>query len=167
MNPALLLFAQTASTATTTATSTVVGAAGGDVFGTLSLLSGAFSSGWDAATAGLLLSLVVAGARFFKGLDLIKVPDSWDKWIAVALSMLTSVSVGLVAGKDALEILSTGLQIGVYAIGGWEVLLKPLRNKLLKKSKVGDASSWGTPPPPAPPLSMPPPPAEGPPAEEK
>ena len=109
-----------------------------DALSLFKVMTGAFKGGTYAIGASALLTLLVAAARYFKALDLIKIPDSWDKWVAMALAMGGSVAMGLWAGHDWMTIVSTGVQVGVYSIGGWEMLLKPLRNKLLKKKKVGE-----------------------------
>jgi hypothetical protein len=132
----MLVLAQVATTSTSTVPPDLKTA--DDVLSLFKLMTGAFQGGAYAVGASSALTLLVAGARYFKALDLIKIPDTWDKWVALGLAMATSVAAGLWAGHDWWAIVSTGVQVGVYSIGGWEMVLKPLRNKLLKKKKVGE-----------------------------
>jgi len=131
--PAVALAVDTSSTSTT---SLAIGSAG-DAISLFRVMAAAFSGGAYAAGAGAAVALLVAVLRYVKALDIVKLPDAWDKWVALGLAMASSIAGGLWAGHGWWDILSTGVQAGVYAIGGWELLLKPLRNKLVGKSKIG------------------------------
>lgn len=82
-----------------------------------------------ALMAGLIITLVVAAARWVKLLEWL--PKSAMKWVAGALAALTSVGTHLVAGNaDIMSMIVTAVSTGVAAVGGWEMLLKPLLGKL-------------------------------------
>lgn len=117
-------------TATTTATSAAVSGGLGDLFGVLSLAAAAFKSKSWALLAGLLLTAVVIGLRFFNVVK--KVPDYLVPWATIGLSMLTSVAIGLQTNQRWDVILTTGLGIGLMAIGGWESLAKAIRGLVAK-----------------------------------
>lgn len=103
----------------------------------LEMMMQAFQGGQWTLFAGLLLSGLVAAARYLKALDLIKIPDAADGWIAMGLAMVASIGLGLQNGQDWLSIVTTALTVGAAAVGGWELLLKRLRDRFLGKSRVG------------------------------
>jgi phosphoglycerol transferase MdoB-like AlkP superfamily enzyme len=84
--------------------------------------------------AGGVLALLVALARFVKILDFI--PDQYDKWVVMLLAMMGSTAVGLVGAWDWLTIVITALTAGAAAIGGWELVLKDLRDKIFGRNRV-------------------------------
>ena len=77
--------------------------------------------------AGLVLTGIIAGLRAFDVGK--KLPDKYVPWFAVGLAVLGSVAVGLQLGQGVVAILTTGLAVGVAAIGGWETI-----GKLFKKT---------------------------------
>jgi hypothetical protein len=76
--------------------------------------------------AGLLLTVVVVGLRMLKVMD--AVPPKLVPWLTVGLSVLTSVATGLKTGASAGVIVSTGVLVGVAAVGGWETAGKLVRD---------------------------------------
>lgn len=94
--------------------------------------------GWFAEThAAGHWSLLIGGAitlllRFAPLLRplLDKLPAEATKWVAMGLAMLGSIATGLMAGVPWYKVLVDGAQVGVAAIGGWELILKPLLAKL-------------------------------------
>ena len=120
-----IAFAQLAKTSTAVAALTPE-----DLPGLISLMANAFSSGNAMIGSGLLLTLAVAAFKMF-GLNKL-FHKKYNKWVAGGLAMVTSIAVGLMAQASLWVILSTGVGIGVTAIGGWELLLEPAI-KLLKR----------------------------------
>ncbi len=59
-----------------------------------------------------------------------KLPAEAVEWVAMALAMLGSIATGLMSGIVWYKVLADGVQVGVAAIGGWELILKPLLAKL-------------------------------------
>lgn len=86
--------------------------------------------------AGVALALLVAGLRFFHVSDFLKLPDKGDKWLAVGLSVLTSVSVGLQTGQSWPTIAATAAGVAVTAIGSWEAAVKPTRDAVLRRTRA-------------------------------
>ena len=89
--------------------------------------------GWTVG-AGLCLSFGIAAARFFKLFD--KIPDKYDGWVAVIVAVLGSVAGGLQLKQDWVTIVFTAVSVGVTAIGSWELVLKKVRDVLLKRNRV-------------------------------
>lgn len=106
----------------------------GELPALIQLMVKTFQGGGYAIASGLLLALLVACARFFKLLDWI--PDAYDKWVAMTIAVLTSVAVGLMSGQDLLTMILAAVNVGAIAIGGWEVILKQLRDRILQRSRV-------------------------------
>ncbi len=123
-----LLWAQTSTTSTVVDPS-LVGAT--EISGVIALMAKAFSDGNWRLAAGFLLTLAVAG---FKLLGLNKlIAKKNNKWVAGVLALATSVAVGLMSGVGWLAIASTGLGVGVTAVGGWDLILEPVMKWLKKK----------------------------------
>lgn len=59
-----------------------------------------------------------------------KLPAESAKYIAMALAVLGSVATGLLAGTAWYKVLLDGIEVGMTAIGGWELVLKPVLDKL-------------------------------------
>lgn len=89
---------------------------------------------WSLLIGGAL-TLVLRFAPVLKPL-LDKLPAESTKWVAMALAMLGSVATGLMAGVPWYKVIVDGLQVGVAAIGGWELILKPLLSKLGAQPQV-------------------------------
>lgn len=105
-------------------------------------MADAFKGGQWGLAAGLLLTVLVALARWLRLTKLI--PKKWDKWLAVGVAMVGSIATGLVAGQNWLAILSGGIAVGLTAIGGYETLGRMIR------SWVADEDAQQPPPPPEP-----------------
>jgi uncharacterized membrane protein YqgA involved in biofilm formation len=95
------------------------------------IMSAVGQKNW-ALLAGLMITLVVAGARWL-GLTK-KLSKSYDKWVAAGLAGLQTLAIGLQLGMGMKEMLMMTVSAAVAAVGGWEYLLKPLLAKLLPKS---------------------------------
>src|ERR1700750_1213882 len=78
----------------------------------------AFHSHAWAVLAGVVLTLVVGLLKKFDVVD--KLPPQYVSWGAVGLAMLTSVALGLTQSKPAMDIIMTGLSIGLASIGVYE-----------------------------------------------
>lgn len=103
----------------------------GDLTGVIALMANAFSSGNYMVGSGLLLTVAIA---VFKMLGMNKLfHKKHNKWVAGALAMATSVAVGLMAQASWWVIFSTGVGVGVTAIGGWELVLEPIMKWLKRK----------------------------------
>lgn len=83
---------------------------------------------WSLLIGGAL-TLILRFAPLVKSL-LDKLPAEATKWVAMALAMIGSIATGLMAGVPWYKVLVDGLQVGVAAIGGWELILKPILTKL-------------------------------------
>lgn len=83
---------------------------------------------WSLLIGGAL-TLILRFAPIVKPL-LDKLPAEATKWVAMAIAMLGSIATGLMAGVPWYKVLVDGLQVGAAAIGGWELILKPLLTKL-------------------------------------
>lgn len=98
-------------------------------------------------------SLLIGGALtlFLRFAPLVKpwldkLPAESTKWVAMGLAMLGSISTGFMAGNVPwYTVLFNGLHVGVAAIGGWELVLKPLLTKLGLQTPAPPAAT-----PPAP-----------------
>jgi hypothetical protein len=157
--PAVAAAQEAAATAAAT-TSTIVHPGDVNTFaeglGVFKMMIKAFGDKNWALGAALILTLLVTICRFFSVVR--KIPKQWVPWIAAALAMATSVAVGLQAGLGAWAITTTGITVGLTAVGGWETLGKLLRGVLRKLLPGLAAKLFGDTAPPAPPL----PPADGP-----
>ena len=84
----------------------------------------AFQGGDWMVGAGLVLMLLVA---MFRILGLSRLVDKrHTKYVAAMLALLTSASAGMLAHASWWSILSTALGVALSAIGGWEILAKPI-----------------------------------------
>lgn len=83
---------------------------------------------WSLLIGGAL-TLVLRFAPVLKPL-LDKLPAESTKWVAMGVAMLGSIATGLMAGVAWYKVLVDGATVGVAAIGGWELILKPLLAKL-------------------------------------
>lgn len=122
----------------TTSTSTVPSIDMTDTVGLVRAISEAFVTGDRMLAAGLGITLLVG---LFKMLGLNKlIPKQHTKWVAGAIAMALSIAGGLMTHASVWEIVTTGVGVGVIAVGGWEAFLQPVRDWL--KSKLGgDVSS--------------------------
>jgi hypothetical protein len=119
-----------------------------DALGVVKLITAAFERKDYANGAGLVLAFVIGASRYLGLFDKIKIPDAYDKWVAMGISMLVSVSIGLQRHKSALDILHAALNVGGMAIASWELVLQPARDKFLKGPRRNS-----TPPAPSPPTA--------------
>ncbi len=87
------------------------------------------SAGNWAFVVGGTLTVLLRFAPYAKPL-LDKLPAESTKWVAAGLAMLGSVSTGLMAGVPWYTVLLDGVKVSVAAVGGWELILKPLLTKL-------------------------------------
>jgi hypothetical protein len=145
----LLVWAQTTSTTSS------VGKAIGDpsnldtpseAFWVVEMMIKAFKSGHWALFAALILTALVACLRFFEVGK--KIPKEYVPWFTGGMASATSVALGLYIGLDWWAIATTGLSVGLMAIGGWETIGKLLK-KLLNKIKGGDDKKEDPPEKPA------------------
>lgn len=83
---------------------------------------------WSLLIGGVL-TLILRFAPLVKPL-LDKLPAEATKWVAMGVAMVGSIATGLMAGVPWYKVLVDGLQVGAAAIGGWELILKPLLTKL-------------------------------------
>jgi len=113
-----------------TATSTATPGAGDDPIVLIGMMVKAFQSGAWAVGAGLLLTVVVALGRAFRVLQWI--PKKAVPWATAAIAVLTSVGLGLTNDQDWMTIVSTGISVGLVAIGGWETLGKLISGAVKK-----------------------------------
>lgn len=119
-----------------TATSTVAPPTLPEDPGTIiAMLTKAFGDKDWMMVAGLLLTAVIGLARLF-GLQKL-VPKKHTHWLAGGLALATSVALGLMAHASWWTIITTGVSVGVVAVGGWQLIFEPIRN-FLKKKLGGD-----------------------------
>ena len=97
----------------------------------IGMLAKAYESQAWALLAGLLLTLAVWVANTFV---LAKVKPAHMRWVALGLSVVTSVGLGLQGGQDWMTILVTGLTVGLTSIGMWETAGKTARDTLKRAS---------------------------------
>lgn len=102
----------------------------GFVVDLIAALTKAFADHSWTLVAGLFLTIIVAGLRFFEFVK--KIPNAWVPWAVMGISILASVAVGLQQGLPWGSIVTGGITVGVVAIGGWETLGKMLVNFLKK-----------------------------------
>lgn len=105
--------------------------------------------------ASSVLMLVVVLARQFRLIQ--RLPAEWVPWATGGLAIATAVALGIEQGQHWTTILSTGLVIGLTAIGMWETVGK---STVAAAHKVREHVTGDLPPPPAPP-APPTPPADG------
>lgn len=165
----LPMVALAAGTTTTSSSSTVavptvvVDPSGGiDVISqAIDLARKAFRSRAWTLIAAAVLTLFVVGLRLFKSIQ--RVPDELVPWVTMAIATGTSMALGLQAGQSWMTVLSTGVLVGVAAIGGWETFGKLVRG-LIQRLRTSSSPSAPPAPPPAAPGTPPagtPPPAGG------
>lgn len=79
---------------------------------------------WALTVAGILtlLVFVVRKTRLMKN-----VPPEWVPYVTLGTAMALSMSASLAAGASLLSAVTTGLVIGLSAIGGWETIGKLIR----------------------------------------
>lgn len=79
---------------------------------------------WALTVAGILTLLVfiVRKTRLMKN-----VPPEWVPYVTLGTAMALSMSASLAAGASLLSAVTTGLVIGLSAIGGWETIGKLIR----------------------------------------
>jgi hypothetical protein len=123
------------ATSTTTATSTATAIVDPgqidsieQLFGVVGLLKKAYSSRRWMLLAALVLTVLVAGVRMFSLGQ--KLPAELVPWVTLGLAMLTSIALGLQAGKRWDTMLITGVSVGIAAIGGFETFGKLLRSTI-------------------------------------
>jgi len=110
-----------------TATSSAAPAAS-DFPALIEMMAQAFKGGAWGLGAGLLLTVVVAAADM---LNLLKrVPKAAKKWVAMGLAMATAIGVGLTSGTAWMDIVVTAVTTGLTAVGGWEAVFEPIRDKI-------------------------------------
>lgn len=96
--------------------------------------------------ASSILMLVVVLARQFRLVQ--QLPTEWVPWATGGLAIATSVALGIEQGQHWSTILSTGLVIGLTAIGMWETVGKSTAKAA---HKVREHVTGDLPPPPPPP----------------
>jgi hypothetical protein len=112
-----------------------------DAGGLVSLLIKAFQDkDWRLVVALIILLVVALGNFVLFKLDVL--PPETRKaalpWIAVAIGTLVPFATALIAGKDWLTAGAaalSGFGVALSAIGGWELLLKPIVARLKAKSE--------------------------------
>lgn len=87
-----------------------------------------------ALAIGLLMMLLVFGANKFGLKD--KVGPKAIPWVAMGVSVLSVVGVGLASGVAILDAVLQGVFAGVAAIGGWELLFRHLLAKKAEEPAV-------------------------------
>ena len=128
---ALLVFPTAAAHAVGTSTTAVATAVTSDeAFSLLGMMAKAFHShSWMLLSSGALMLLVVCARRF----NLMKkVPPAYVPWVTLGMASAVSIAVGLKAGMPLGSVLTTGLLVGMAAIGGWESFAKLARGLLSK-----------------------------------
>lgn len=91
------------------------------------LIQAAEAGNWT-LLVGLAIMLLLAIAEKAKLLRW--VPQGAMKWVAGGLALLGGIGTGLAADMGITTMLINSLGMAVSAIGGWELLLKPLLKKL-------------------------------------
>lgn len=109
-----------------------------ELTGVLALMAQAFSDGNWRLAFGLLLTVAVAGFKFL-GINKL-ISKKHNKWVAGGLALATSIAVGLMSGIGWFPIVSTGVTVGVVAVGGWEIILEPFMKWL--KGKWPKVFAW-------------------------
>jgi hypothetical protein len=132
----LLLFMPALVLAQTTTSTVAPPIDPSDTLGLVQALTAAFAGGDWMLGAGLLVTLLVGLFKLF-GLNKL-IPKKHTKWVAGVVAMLLSVAGGLMAHATWWAIITTGVGVGVIAVGGWETILEPIRNWLKKKLGEGD-----------------------------
>jgi hypothetical protein len=116
-----------------------------EAFWLIKMMVKAFQDKNWALGAAFVLTAVVAGLRYFEVGK--KIPKEWMPWFVGGTAMATSVAVGLYAGLGWLVIVTTGLSVGLMAMGGWSTvgkLITKLINKIRgKKEEPPKAESEG------------------------
>jgi len=64
-----------------------------------------------------------------------KVDPAHMRWVAMGLSTATSVALGLQAGEPWMNIVVTGITVGLMAVGTWETAGKTARNSIRRRRK--------------------------------
>lgn len=105
-------------------------AANPDAF--VQLVVSAFQSRNWSLLAGLLLAAVVWAINMFV---VGKVDPAHMRWVAMGLSTATSVALGLQAGEPWMNIVVTGITVGLMAVGTWETAGKTARNTIRRRRK--------------------------------
>lgn len=115
------------------------------LFDAVSTLGKAFSDkNWTLLVAALL-TLFIIGARWFELAK--KVPAEYVPWVTLLLATGTSVALGLQTKQSLGTILTTGVLVGIAAIGGWESFGKLIRGIIRKLRGSSGAPAAPTPPP--------------------
>jgi len=115
------------------------------LFDALGTLGKAFSDkNWTLLVA-VLLTLFIIAARWFNPVK--KVPAEYVPWVTLALATATSVALGLQTKQSLGTILTTGVLVGIAAIGGWESFGKLIRGIIRKLRGSSGAPAAPTPPP--------------------
>lgn len=102
----------------------------------------AFKTGKYAWAVGLILMLLT----WFLSRKILKdrVPKRVLPWLAVGLSVGTSIAVSFASGAMWLEAISGGVTVGLASIGGWEALTKLFdkdKSKVAPEAAASEASS--------------------------
>jgi hypothetical protein len=90
---------------------------------------------WSLLIGGAL-TLFLRFAPLVKPL-LDKLPAETTKWVAMGVAMVGSIATGLMAGVPLYKVMITGAQVGAAAIGGWELILKPLLTRFGMQKAAG------------------------------
>lgn len=149
--PLAALAAGTSTTSTTTVNPDAVDTVG-EGFELLKLAYNAFKGGGWALGAGLLLTGAIALLRVFKVGQ--KIPKAYLPWFVGGVAMLTSIALGLQVGLGWQAIVTTGLSVGLMAMGGWSTFGKAVKALMKKIWPKGHDMIFGkneTTPPPDPP----------------
>lgn len=128
-----IAFAQLAGTSSTS-TAAAAPALSDNLFELIPLMAQAFKSHAYTLGAAIALAVLVAVLRFVNLLNWL--PDKYDRWVAMAIAMLTSVSLGLQTEQDWITIVVTAISVGAAAVGGWEMALKPVRDAVAGRNRM-------------------------------
>lgn len=100
-----------------------------DVPGVIQWFHDTHANGSWSLIIGGVITLILRFAPVVKPL-LDKLPAETTKWVAAGLAMLGSIATGLMTGIPWYKVLFDGLQVAMAAVGGWELILKPMLTKL-------------------------------------
>jgi len=114
--------------------------------------SRAYSSKDWALGAAAALMLAVLLVRQFKLTD--KVPSAVVPWATAGLAMATSVSLGIQNGQSWVSIITTGLTVGLSAVGLWETAGK-VPGQIQQARAAAKAAPASAPEPPKEPPASP------------
>lgn len=113
----------------------------------LSTLAQAFKDHNWTLLAAALLTLFIIAARWFELAK--KIPAEYVPWVTLALATATSIALGLQTSQPLTTTFSTGVLVGIAAVGGWESFGKLIRGLIRKLRGSSGAPAAPNPPPPA------------------